>query len=129
MRKKIFLPVNKEGEPMKYLVVGSGGPGFSSPEEAVQVLENIVLPSFEAFMKLEAEKKIIAGGLPVGERAFVFIMEASSNEEVDRLLREIPIWGLLEWEVTALQTFEGRASQEREFVRHERDFAKKKKSR
>jgi Muconolactone delta-isomerase len=129
MRKKIFLPVNKEGEPMKYLVVGSGGPGFSSPEEAVQVLENIVLPSFEAFMKLEAEKKIIAGGLPVGERAFVFIMEASSNEEVDRLLREIPMWGLLEWEVTALQTLEGRASQEREFVRHERDFAKKKKSR
>jgi Muconolactone delta-isomerase len=114
---------------MKYLVVGSGGPGFSSPEEAVQVLENIVLPSFEAFMKLEAEKKIIAGGLPVGERAFVFIMEASSNEEVDRLLREIPMWGLLEWEVTALQTFEGRASQEREFVGHERDFAKKKKSR
>jgi hypothetical protein len=114
---------------MKYLVVGSGGPGFSSPQEAVQVLEEIILPSFEALMKLEAEKKILAGGLPVGERTFVFILEASSNEEVDRMLRNIPMWGVLEWEVTPLQTLEGRASQEREFVKQERDFAKKKKSR
>jgi hypothetical protein len=33
--------------PKKYLVIGSGGPGFSSPEEAIKVLEEIVLPSFD----------------------------------------------------------------------------------
>ena len=68
-------------------------------------------------MKLEKEKKILAGGLPVGERAFMFIMEASSNEEVDRVVRSIPMWGALKWEIIALQSFEGRASQEREFVK------------
>lgn len=102
---------------MKYLVAGSGGPGFASPGEAVQILEKIILPSFDTLIKLEGEKKILAGGLPVGDRAFVFILEASSNEEVDQLLRNLPMWGSLKWEVTPLQTFAGRASQERNAVK------------
>ncbi|MFQ5639620.1 MAG: muconolactone Delta-isomerase family protein [bacterium] len=95
------------------LVVGSEGPGFTSPQEAIQVLEKGILPTFNAIMKLQKEKKIIAGGLPVGDRAFVFIVEASSNGEVDKLLRSLPAWGALKWKVTALETFAGRAAQER----------------
>ena len=101
---------------MKYLVVGSGGPGFASPEEALHVLENIILPSFDQLIKLENDKKILGGGLPVGDRAFVFIVEASSNDELDNLLRNIPMWGSLDWEVTALQTFSGRADRERKSI-------------
>ncbi len=102
---------------MKYLVVGSGGPGFAYPKEAVKVLEEIILPSFDQLVKLEKKKQILAGGLPVGERAFVFIVEASSNDEVDQMLRKIPMWGSLDWEVTALQTFAGRAAMERDIVK------------
>jgi hypothetical protein len=102
---------------MRYLVVGSGGPGFASEEEAVEILESVVLPSFTELERLEKEKKIIAGGLPVGDRSFVFIVEANSNDELDRLLRTIPMWGTLDWEVTALQTFAGRAEQERQAVK------------
>ena len=102
---------------MKYLVSGTAGPGFGSPEEALHVLESVILPSFETLMKLERQKKIVAGGLPVGDRAFVFIMEAKSNEEVDQTLREIPMWGALDWEVVALQSFKGRADQERQIVK------------
>jgi hypothetical protein len=102
---------------MKYLVVGSGGPGFGSPEEAAHILANIILPSFDALIKLEKSRKILAGGLPVGDRAFVFILEAASNEEVDQMLRNIPMWGSLDWEVTPLQSFSGRAAQEREFLK------------
>ena len=101
---------------MKYFVTASGGPGFSSPEEATLVLKEVVMPGFEVLKKLEKEKKILAGGLPVGERSFVFIAEASSNEELDQLLRSIPFWGVLEWEVIPLQTFAGRASMERAFL-------------
>ena len=43
---------------MKYLVAGSEGPGFASPEETVEVLERGVFPTFDALLKLEAEKKI-----------------------------------------------------------------------
>jgi muconolactone delta-isomerase len=102
---------------MRYLVSGSEGPGFASPEEAVEILEEVVLPTFDVLMKLEAQKKIAAGGLPVGDRAFVFIVEAASNEELDRLLRSLPAWGVLEWHVTPLQSFAGRAAQERDVVK------------
>jgi hypothetical protein len=67
-------------------------------------------------MKLEEDGKILAGGLPVGDRAFTFIAEAASNEELDRMLRNIPVWGLLQWEVTPLQSIAGRAAQERKIV-------------
>ncbi len=46
----------------------------------------------------------------------MFIGEASSNEELDGMLRDIPAWGVLKWQVTALQSFEGRAAQERQNV-------------
>jgi Muconolactone delta-isomerase len=102
---------------MRYLVNGSRGPGFASPAEALETLENGILPTFDALLKLEADKKIVAGGLPVGDRAFVFIAEAASHEELDQLLRRLPAWGVLTWRVTPLQSFAGRAAQEREVVK------------
>jgi len=102
---------------MKYLVVASGGPGFSFPEEALEVLQDIILPSFKDLISLEKRNKIIAGGVPVGERTFVFIADAKSNDELDQMLRKLPMWGELDWEVTALQTFNGRARQERQAVK------------
>ena len=32
---------------MKFLVLGSGGPGFASPEEAVEVSPIVILQTFE----------------------------------------------------------------------------------
>ncbi len=101
---------------MLYLITASGGPGPGSPEEAVQLLEGMVIPSFEYLVKLRAEKKLLAGGLPVGARAFVFILEAASNAEADQMVRDVPLWPLLDWEVTPLQSFEGRAAKERAVV-------------
>jgi hypothetical protein len=102
---------------MRYLVIGSGGPGFASAEEALEVLNSMILPSFSRLIELEKKKKIIAGGLPVGDRSFVFIVEAKNNDELDQMLRQLPMWGVLDWEVTALQSFSGRAKQERQAVR------------
>ena len=47
---------------MQYLVEGTGGPGFKSPEEVVEVLERAILPGFEHLIRLQAEKKVLAGG-------------------------------------------------------------------
>lgn len=93
---------------MKYLVKGYNGPGFSSASEVRTVLNDIIIPSFKTLIQYEKDGVIQGGGLPVADRAFVFIMEASSNEELDGLLRRIPMWGSLDWEVTALQSFQGR---------------------
>jgi len=67
-------------------------------------------------VRLRAEGKMLAGGLPVGDRAFACIIEAASNDEADRIVRDMPAWGLLEWEVTPLQSVEARAEMERKIL-------------
>ncbi|HWH06580.1 MAG TPA: muconolactone Delta-isomerase family protein [Gaiellaceae bacterium] len=101
---------------MQYLVHATGGPGFAEPERTLAVLEEAVLPTFDHLIGLEAEGKIRAGGLPVADRAFIFVIEASSNDELDRLVRDIPAWGVLNWSVTPLQSVSERQAKEREVV-------------
>ncbi len=43
----------------------------------------------------------------------LILAEAESNEKLDRMLREIPFWGMVRWEVTPLEGFETRAAEER----------------
>lgn len=100
----------------QYLVIGSGGPEYATPSETVEALEDGLLPTFDALMKLEVDKKIVGGGMPVGDRSFAFILEAASNDEADRLLRDLPAWGLLKWEIKPLQSFLARATKERSIV-------------
>lgn len=102
---------------MKYLVTGSNGPRFSSLSEVSSELKDSVIPSFQMLIQYEKDGVIQGGGLPVGDRAFAFVMEASSNEELDRHLRKIPMWGALDWEVTALQSFQGRMEIEQDVLR------------
>ena len=87
-----------------------------SSEQAIALLEGVVIPAFEYLARLKAEGKVLAGGLPVGDRAFVCIIEAASNDGADRIVREMPTWGVLEWKVTPLQSFEARAEMERKAV-------------
>ena len=101
---------------MRYLVHASGGPSFTSVEQMIPILEKIALPGLDALADLEAKKTILAGGLPVGERALAFIIDAPSNEELDAALQKIPLWGLLTWQVTPLQSFQRRADHERAFL-------------
>lgn len=101
---------------MKYLVTGFGGPGFESPEEATEVLESIVHPSFDQIQKLEAEGKILVSGLPVGERSIVFVLDVDSNDEADKIIQSMPIWGSMEWQVVALQDTSERFAQEKKML-------------
>ena len=101
---------------MQYLVEGTRGPLPPSPEQAIALLEGVVIPAFEYLSRLKVEGKVLAGGLPVGDRAFVCIIEAASNDEADGIVREMPTWGVLEWKVTPLQSFEARAEMERKAV-------------
>ena len=63
-------------------------------------------------IRLRLEGKLLAGGLPVGDRAFVGIIEAASNDEADRIVRDMPLWGAMEWKVTPLQSIEARKAME-----------------
>lgn len=104
---------------MKYLVtmelVETALPAIlASPQATVQHIEQRVIPTHEALMKLEAERKILAGGALVGRRANAFIVEAASNEELSRLLMSLPLSPMMKVEVTPLQSFEDIAAQVRQ---------------
>ena len=99
-----------------FLVSTNDGPGFAAPEEVIDVLEKGILPTFDALIAMQAEKKIIAGGLPAGSRKFHMIVEADSHDEVDRMLRDLPAWGVFKWKVVPLQSIEGRAEMEKEIL-------------
>ena len=103
---------------MKYLVTMEliGSPPMASPQELVQWLEQMIIPTEEAMIKLEADKKILAGGDLTGRRGMVLIVEAASNEELSRLLSGIPEWPLLKVDVTPLDSFKERLSQVSETV-------------
>lgn len=100
----------------KYLVKGSGGPGPGSPAEAINLLEGLVIPTFDMLIKWEKEGKIV-GGLPTGARAVVMIVEAESNHELDRMVRSLPLWPMLDWRVVPLESVAGRAEIERQIVK------------
>lgn len=102
----------------RYLVTGEyvdPGP-LLPPQQLVQLLEQMVLPSFEALAKLEEQKKILGGGLVAGARAGAFIVDVGSNSELNRLLQELPFWGIVKWTSTPLQSFRERATDEKNAI-------------
>jgi len=98
-----------------YLVTGEyvdPGP-LLPPEQLVQMVEQMVLPSFEALAKLEEQKKVLGGGIVCGARAGAFVVDVASNAELNQLLQGLPFWGIVKWTSTPLQTFRERAADER----------------
>jgi len=112
------IQVNAQSGKMKYLIKGEyvdPGP-LMSQEQAKKMVEGVVIPSLDLLIKWEKEG-VITGGIPIGGRSVAFVMEANSHEEADKMLQSLPFWGLLKWEVMALQSFKGRSDQEREALK------------
>ena len=86
---------------MLYLVKAELVENSISAEAFPQVFERVIRPSLESLAKMADEKKL-TGGVLAGQRAGAFIIEAQSNEEVDRILGGLPFWGLLNMSVTPL---------------------------
>ena len=93
---------------MQYLVTMEMREALSPTafQDMLSWLEQVIIPSEEAVIKLTAEKKILAGGDLSGRRGWAFIMEAPSNTEVAGLLSDIPQWPLLQVDVAPLHSCE-----------------------
>ena len=103
---------------MRYLVTAEyvdPGP-LLSPGQVSQLVEQLVIPSFEVLAKLEDEKKVLGGGISVGGRAGAFILDVASHDEANRILQSLPFWGVLKWTLAPLQGFRERAAQERQML-------------
>ncbi len=88
---------------MRFLVtidgsdVGAGMP----PERLAEVLDRMVIPGIEQLVEWEREGRIHGGGYTAA-RGGVFIIDADSSEEVDRLVTGLPHWGLVKVDVKPL---------------------------
>ncbi|MBI3926542.1 MAG: hypothetical protein HY319_13460 [Armatimonadetes bacterium] len=84
------------------------GPESLDPATTARLLEEMVLPTFR---KLEETRKSgkLQGGLITGKRALAFVMEAASIEELDAYIQGLPLWAMMDVDVSPLTPFESRA--------------------
>jgi muconolactone delta-isomerase len=88
---------------MRFLVTidGSDLEAGMPPERLGQVIEQMIVPSLEQLAQWEREGRIYGGGYTAA-RGGVFMIDADSSEEVDRLLTSLPHWGLVKIDVKPL---------------------------
>jgi muconolactone delta-isomerase len=99
----------KEKEyPMNYLVQLKLASRPETPQEGSVFIEQFILPTLELCKRLEAEKKIVAGGPLSGAVALSLIVSAESAQELDDLITSLPVWPRMETTVTPLSTFDVR---------------------
>lgn len=77
-------------------------------QEGAAFIEQYIYPTLGLGQKLQEEKKILAGGPVSGTVALALIVSADSAQELDDLVTGLPVWPLMESEVTPLSTFEAR---------------------
>ncbi|MBI4333304.1 MAG: hypothetical protein HY673_18725 [Chloroflexi bacterium] len=90
--------------------------GPLTPQQNIEMMERAVIPTLEMAVKWQAEKRIMAGGGPVGSRSGVMIIEATSNEELNALLQSVPLWPLSETAVVPLVGFKAQLDSARKML-------------
>jgi hypothetical protein len=87
----------------------------TSPSDIIVLWEKIIHPSHEILIKWLKEKKI-TGGCLAGQREVVFMLEATSNEEVGSILSDLPVWHLIKWDVLPVQSFKSADDRDRKVI-------------
>ncbi len=74
-------------------------------DRLVGVVREAILPSLEALTDLEARGKVVTGGYPEGERFLVMVVEADSEEELQKVLDGLPLSDVAKVKATPLRGF------------------------
>ena len=90
---------------MLYLVTTDHFGGPPPPPDQMEALLQTVGASMEMLDGLLGSGKIVAGGVPAGQKRHVFIVDAESNDEVTELVHSIPLWIVHQWEITPLESW------------------------
>ena len=93
---------------MNYLVQMKLATRPTNAQEGIVFIEQFILPTLELCKKLEAEKKIVAGGALCGAIALSLIVSVEPAQELDALITSLPVWPRMETTVTPLTTFGAR---------------------
>lgn len=87
------------------------------PDQAIAMFEQAILPGLEMLAKWE-EDGTIRGGAMAGYRAGYFIVDVPSNEDLGKLLRRLPFWGIIKWHTTPLQSFRSALEGDKQVIQH-----------
>lgn len=90
---------------MLYLVTTDHFGGPPPPPDQMAGLLETVSATVEMLNGLLADGKIVAGGVPAGQKRHVFIVDAESNDEVTELVQSLPLWMAHQWEITPLESW------------------------
>jgi muconolactone delta-isomerase len=93
---------------MNYLVQLKLANRPATQQEGAVFIEQFILPTLQQCKKLEAERKIVAGGPLSGAIALSLIVSAESAQELDKVVTSLPVWPLMETTITPLSTFDVR---------------------
>jgi muconolactone delta-isomerase len=93
---------------MNYLVQLKLASRPDTPQEGIVFIEQFILPTLELCKRLEADKRIVAGGPLSGAIALALIVSAESAEQLDDLITSLPVWPRMETTVTPISTFDVR---------------------
>lgn len=91
------------------------GPTYP-PESVVKMVSNTITASLDQVEELQRAGKIQAAGVYAGSKGSAMIVEADDHGDLSRTLQSLPFWSIMRVEVTPLQSFAERASQEKQAV-------------
>ena len=63
-----------------------------TPQEGAAFMAGYIFPSLEMCKRLEAERKILAGGPMSGTIGIALIVQAETAQEFDELIESLPVW-------------------------------------
>ena len=90
-----------------------------TPEESSLYFQQVIKPSIEALWDLANEKNTVRGVAASGTQT-VFVADADSPAEVERLLRSLPFRGSMKWTVSPVESLKSALHEHREAVRNTR---------
>ena len=110
-----------------YLVEGNYiDPGAMMPPEAgMKLYDEAIGPSLKMLADWEAAGKI-KGGIVLGARAGIFVIDASSNAAVDKMIQSLPFWMMLDWTITPLVGYQDRLDRDTAHMKMMKEMMQKK---
>jgi muconolactone delta-isomerase len=86
------------------------------PREMGAFLENVVLPSIKTLGEWEKAGKA-KGGILTGRRGAAFVIDVDSHEQLSDMLRSVPIWGVCDVDIVALESNDHRLKVDSEMAK------------
>ncbi len=80
----------------------------------LNVMETMLIPGFQSLVDLMDKQVVLAGGAISGVKSVAFIVQAQSNDELNKMLMQLPLWDLMKTTVIPLDSLSSRLSCEKQ---------------